>query len=395
MKAVILAAGKSTRTYPLSLTRPKALLPVANKPILQHLLESLEGLVEEAVLVVGYRKRMIEERFGKEFRGIRLRYVEQKSQLGTGHAVLSAEGLVKGRFMVMVGDDYFHRDNVRDALRHRYSALVQRVKDPSRFGVWVVEKGLVKGFAEKPEKFVSDLANYSLYSLDEKIFPEIRKLRKSVRGEYELNEAVNSLARNDDVHTVDSKGGWMPIGYPWHLLDVNERLLSGMKPGMEGKVEKNATIKGNVSVGKGTVIMNGAYIEGPVSIGEDCSIGPNCYIRPYTSIGNNCRIGNGVEVKNCIIMDSTRIGHLSYFGDSVIGSGVNIGCGTVSANLRHDGKSVSCMVKGKGIDTGRAKFGTVIGDGVKTGVNTAIYPGRMIWPGKRTMPCEKVDKDLM
>ena len=107
MKAVVLAAGKSTRTYPLTLTRPKPLLEVANKPILQHNLESLSGLIDEVILVVGYRKEMIKERFGEEFNGIKLTYVEQKEQLGTGHALLHAEGYVSGRFLVLMGDDIY------------------------------------------------------------------------------------------------------------------------------------------------------------------------------------------------------------------------------------------------------------------------------------------------
>jgi UDP-N-acetylglucosamine diphosphorylase/glucosamine-1-phosphate N-acetyltransferase len=396
MQAVILAAGKSTRTYPLTLTRPKVMLPVANKPILQHNLETLRGFIDEAIIVVGYRRGMIEDYFGEEFQGIKMTYAEQKEQLGTGHAVLAAEGLVKGRFIAMVGDDIFRRENVRDVLRHRYSVLFQRVKDPSRLGVWVLENGLVRGFAEKPREFVSDLANCSLYALDEGIFQEIRELKKSERGEYELNEAVNSVTNREDVHGVDSGGRWLSIGYPWNLLEANEALLGEMKASkVRGEIEPNATIRGNVSIGRGTLVKNGVYIEGPAVIGEKCVIGPNCYIRPSTSIGNGCRIGNAVEIKNCIIMDNTKIGHLSYFGDSVLGYDVNIGGGNMAANLRHDRGSVKTYVRGGLVDTGREKFGTVIGDGARTGVNTSIYPGRKIWPGKHTAPGDVLKKDVL
>jgi bifunctional UDP-N-acetylglucosamine pyrophosphorylase/glucosamine-1-phosphate N-acetyltransferase len=395
MQAVILAAGKSTRTCPLTLTRPKALLPVANKPILQHNLENLRGLIDEAVIVVGYRKEMIEKLFGKKFQNIRITYVEQNQQLGTGHAVLSAEDYVEGRFMVMNGDDIYHRDNLQDVLDYDYSLLVEKVQDPSRFGVWVVEKNRVKGFAEKPKKFVSDIANCGLYVVDSGIFDCLRGIKKSERGEYEFNEAVNMFAKKHEVNCVVSNGKWLTIGYSWHLLEANEKLLREMKDSrIEGEVEPNATIKGAVSVGKGTIVLNGSYIEGPVLIGENCSIGPNCYIRPFTSIGNGCRIGNAVEIKNCIIMDNTRIGHLSYFGDSVLGFDVNIGGGSMAANVRHDRENVRTYVSEELVDTGRVKFGTVIGDCVKTGVNTSIYPGRKIWPGKHIMPCEIVKKDV-
>ena len=395
MKAVILAAGKSTRTYPLTLSIPKVLLPIANKPLLQHNLENLEGSVDEAILIVGYKREMIEERFGSNFKGIKLTYAEQKDQLGTGHAVLPAEGHVKGRFIVMNGDDIYNRSNIKDVIDFNYSLLVEKVKDPGRFGVWVTEDNKVKDFAEKPKEFISDLANCGLYVLDDRIFDEIKKLKKSERGEYEINEAINAFAKYQDVNCVVSNNRWLSVGYPWSLLEVNEKLLGEMKDSdIQGKVEPNATIKGNVWVGKETVIRNGAYIEGPVIIGDNCSIGPNCYIRAFTSIGSNCRVGNAVEIKNCIIMDNTKIGHLSYFGDSIVGSNVNIGGGTIVANIRHDNKNVKTYVNGNLTDTGRKKFGTVIGDNVKTGMNTSIYPGRKIWPEKQTSPCQVVDKDL-
>ncbi len=396
MKAVIMAAGKSTRTNPLTKTRPKALLPIANKPILQHNLENLDGLVDEVILVVGYRKEMIEERFGKNFGGIKLTYVEQKDQMGTAHAVLPAEGHVKGRFVVMNGDDIYHKDNIKDVIDSDYSLLVQKVKDPTRFGVWVTEDNKIRGFAEKPKKFVSDVANCGLYVVDERIFPEIKKLKKSERGEYELNEAINSFAKTQDINCVVANKRWLSIGYPWSLLDVSEKVLECMEnPRIEGEVEPNATIKGNVWIGKGTVVKNGSYIEGPVMIGENCSIGPNCYIRPSTTIGNNCKVGNAVEIKNCIVMDNTRIGHLSYFGDSVLGCGINVGAGCIAANLRHDKCNVKTHVNGNLTDSGRRKLGTTIGDNASLGINTSIYPGRNIWPDKCTVPCQVVDKDIM
>ena len=394
MQAVILAAGKSTRTYPLTLTRPKALLNVANKPLLQQNLENLRGLIDEAIIVVGYRKEMIRDYFGSEFMGIKMRYVEQKEQLGTGHAVMPAESRVKGRFIIMNGDDVFRRDSIKEMMRQGYSVLGERVEDPSGFGVWVTDKGKVTGFAEKPRKHVSDIANCGMYLVDVGIFDSIRKLKKTERGEYELNEAVNAFAGDNDVRCVISGGGWLSVGYPWHVLDVNGSLLDGMKPEMLGRAETGATLKGKVSVGKGTVIKSGAYIEGPVAIGEDCSIGPNCYIRPGTSIGKGCRVGNAVEIKNSVLMDGSKAGHLSYVGDSVIGCNVNIAAGTLIANLRHDRGNVKTMVKGRLVDTGRKKLGTIMGDGSKTGAGTMIYPGRKIWPGKQTLPGEVVKKDV-
>ncbi len=395
MKAVILAAGKSTRTYPLTLTVPKVLIRVAGKSLLEHNLEALKGLVDEAVLVVGYRREMVEKALGHEFQGIRLAYAEQEEQLGTGHAILAAEPYTgKDEFIVMMGDDIYSRENVEMLLKGTPSLLAQGVEDPSSFGVWTEKKGLVSGFQEKPGKAKSSLANCGLYVLGSEVFPHIRKLGKTHRGEYELNEAVNGLAMERPVRIVRATKGWVPVGYPWNLLEANRFLLGGMEPSMKGDVEEGATLKGMVSVGEGTSVLAGSYIEGPVMIGRDCLIGPNCYIRPYTSIGDGCRVGNASEVKNSVIGDGSKVPHLNYVGDSVIGRDVSLAAGSITANLRHDRGVVKSMVKGGLVRTGRSKFGAVIGDGVRLGVRTIIYPGRKIWPGKTTLPGQVVDRDI-
>ncbi|HDD72549.1 MAG TPA: glucose-1-phosphate thymidylyltransferase [Candidatus Aenigmarchaeota archaeon] len=396
MQAVILAAGKSTRTYPLTLTRPKVLLEVMNKPIIQHNLEGLTGLVDEVIVIVGYKKEMVIERFGNEFRGMRLKYVEQDEQLGTAHAVLKAEGFVKDRFLVLMGDDIYERSLFEECVKHDMCVTARRVKDPERFGVWITEGKRVKGFAEKPKEFVSDLANCGCYVLDREIFPEIRRLERSERGEYELNEAVNALAEKREVNVIDAGNRWVAVTYPWNLLDANEVLLGRVRESrIDGEVEEYAKIKGPAVIGEGTLVKSGAYIEGPVVIGKNCKIGPNCFIRPFTSIGNNCRIGNCVEIKNSIIMDGSKIGHLSYIGDSVIGYNVNIGGGTLTANLRHDGENIKSLVKEEMINTYRRKLGVIIGDNAKTGINTSFYPGRKVWPGRTTLPGEIVRSDVM
>jgi UDP-N-acetylglucosamine diphosphorylase/glucosamine-1-phosphate N-acetyltransferase len=395
MKAVILAAGKSTRTYPLTVTIPKALIKVAGKPLIQHNLEALRGLADEAVLVVGYRRGMIEKALGHEFQGIRLTYAGQKEQLGTGHALLAAEPHLREGFLVMMGDDIYSRENIEMLLKEKPSLLAQEVKNPSDFGVWVEKKGLVSGFQEKPEQAKSNLANCGLYVLEPDIFPHIRKLGKTSRGEYELNEAVNRLARERPVRVFRATEGWVPVGYSWDLLEANRFLLEGVKPRMDGEVEEGATLKGKVSIGEGTRVLAGSYIEGPVMIGRDCLIGPNCYIRPHSTIGDGCRVGNASEVKNSVIGDRSKVPHLNYVGDSVIGRDVSLAAGSITANLRHDGGAVRSHVKGELVETGRSKFGAVIGDGVRLGVRTIIYPGRKIWPGKATLPGQVVDRDIV
>lgn len=186
------------------------------------------------------------------------------------------------------------------------------------------------------------------------------------------------------------------IKYPWEFLKLNADVLNAMPASSpKGKISPLAHIDGSLHLGEGSAILPGVVIEGNVVIGENCKIGPNAYIRGNTSIGNNCRIGNAVEIKNSVIYHNTMISHLSFVGDSVIGSHVTLGAGTIVSNFRHDGKNHRSMAGGRLIDTHLEKFGTIIGDGVRTGANTVIYPGRKIGRARTTLPCAIVTKDLM
>ena len=186
------------------------------------------------------------------------------------------------------------------------------------------------------------------------------------------------------------------VEYPWNFLDLHERLLERVSQDDSG-FSANETAQlaegARLLVGKGTKVLPGVYVEGLVIIGEDCKIGPNLYLRGPISIGNNCHIGQAVELKNAIVGDGTNVGHLSYIGDSVLANKVNLGAGTITSNLRHDGKNHRSAVDGKIMDTGRRKFGTIVGDGVHTGIHTSLYPGRKLGPGTTTLPGEIVSKD--
>lgn len=184
------------------------------------------------------------------------------------------------------------------------------------------------------------------------------------------------------------------LRFPWDLLRANELFLATLSEGrIEGDVHASAVVEGILHLGKGSRILPGVFIEGNVVIGENSTIGPNCYLRGATSIGSHCRIGQSVEIKNSIVLNSTNIAHLSFVGDSILGEHVNLGAGTIISNFRHDGASHRSMVDDTLVDTGRIKFGAIIGDRVHTGIHTSIYPGRKLWPGTTTLPGEIVRKD--
>lgn len=187
-----------------------------------------------------------------------------------------------------------------------------------------------------------------------------------------------------------------PIRYPWDLLAANERFVASLAgEHIQGVVHPSAVIEGIIHLGAGARILPGVLIEGNVIIGANSKVGPNCYLRGNTSIGEGCHIGQSVEIKNCLILSGTNVGHLSYVGDSVLGEKVNFGAGTIVSNLRHDGGNHRSMVNGELMDTGRRKFGCIVGDGVRTGIHTSIYSGRKLWPKTTTRPGEIVSRDVV
>jgi bifunctional UDP-N-acetylglucosamine pyrophosphorylase/glucosamine-1-phosphate N-acetyltransferase len=189
---------------------------------------------------------------------------------------------------------------------------------------------------------------------------------------------------------------WLDIGRPWDLLTATTRLLSikNTTPHVQGDIEQGATIHGPVHIEKGARIRSGVYIEGPVYIGRHSDIGPNSYIRPFTSIENNVRIGHACEVKNSIILSETHIGHLSYIGDSIIGTNCNFGAGTITANLRLDEANINVRIKEHLQDSGRRKLGIIMGDNVKTGINVQFMPGIKIGYNAWIGPGTQVTKDV-
>lgn len=186
------------------------------------------------------------------------------------------------------------------------------------------------------------------------------------------------MAKGHDIDIVQLKEGWLDVGRPWDLLKANNILMSSIKGRIDGTVEAGAYLKGEVVVEKGALVRSGAYIEGPCYISEGCDIGPNCYIRPSTCLGRDVRVGASVEVKNSIIMAGSHIPHHNYVGDSIIGERCNLGAGTKVANLRFDDGQVKVAYKGELIPSGRRKLGVIMGDDVKTGINSMIDAGTVI-----------------
>ena len=386
LKAIILSAGEGSRMRPLTLTKPKTMLPVAGKPIIQYNIESLrDNGITDILLIVCYKEEIVRNYFGdgSDF-GVNISYKTQKDFLGTANAISYGEYFIDDSIIVLNGDIILDDEIIHEIIKkYNYLSpdtlmLLTEVEDPSAFGVVEIENGNIKNIVEKPkrEEAPSNLVNAGIYIFNKDIFDKIRETEISERGEYEITDSV-SLQIEDNKTVIGHKTSkdWIDVGRPWELIEVNEELIGKLKTEIKGTVEAGAVIHGEVFLDEGSVIKAGVYIEGNVYIGKNCDIGPNSYIRGNTYFGDNVHVGNAVEIKNSIIMENTNVSHLSYVGDSVIGSNCNIAAGTNIANLRFDNATIKTKIKNQKIDSGRRKLGAIIGDSVKTGINSSFSPG--------------------
>ncbi len=383
---MILSAGEGSRMRPLTLTKPKTMLPVAGKPIIQYNIESLrDNGITDILLIVRYKEEIVRNYFGdgSDF-GVNISYKTQKDFLGTANAISYGEDFIDDSIIVLNGDIILDDEIIHEIIKkYNYLSpdtlmLLTEVEDPSAFGVVEIENGNIKNIVEKPkrEEAPSNLVNAGIYIFNKDIFDKIRETEISERGEYEITDSV-SLQIEDNKKVIGHKTSkdWIDVGRPWELIEVNEELIGKLKTEIKGTVEAGAVIHGEVFLDEGSVIKAGVYIEGNVYIGKNCDIGPNSYIRGNTYFGDNVHVGNAVEIKNSIIMENTNVSHLSYVGDSVIGSNCNIAAGTNIANLRFDNATIKTKIKNQKIDSGRRKLGAIIGDSVKTGINSSFSPG--------------------
>ena len=405
MKAIILSAGEGTRMRPLTLTKPKTMLPVAGKPIIQYNIEALrDSGVTDILLIVNYKESIVKDYFkdGKDL-GVKISYKTQEELVGTANAIEYGKDFVDDTFFVLNGDIILDKELIKNIFEEysNYNVdtlmVLKEVENPSHFGVVEIENNLVKNIVEKPslEEAPSNLVNTGVYIFNKDIFDKIAKTTKSERGEYEITDSLAmQIKENLVVRGFKTDKEWIDIGRPWELIEINEILLKEIKTNIKGKVENGAYIHGEIFLDEGSVIRSGVYIQGSVYIGKNCDIGPNSYIRGNSYFGNDVNVGNAVEIKNSIIMDNTNVNHLSYVGDSVIGSNCNLAAGTNIANLRFDNENIKVNIKDKKVDAGRRKLGAILGDNVKTGINSSFSPGVKVGVNSSIGPDVLIHKDV-
>jgi glucose-1-phosphate thymidylyltransferase len=329
LKGIVLHGGAGTRLRPLTHTGPKQLIPVANKPISQHVLEDLkEAGIKDVAIVLGdlFPEKVVDKYGNGEALDLKITYVRQGEPKGIAHAIGLCEGFVGASpFTVYLGDNLL-KGGINKVTKEFESSqldcmvLLCKVKDPERFGVAEFDaQGRLVKLVEKPKKPLSKYALTGIYFFRPVIFDAIKQLKPSWRGELEITEAIQHLLENKlDVGYRFVESWWKDTGTPEDILESNRLILDELQPDIRGDVEDERSIQGRVAIGEKSRIGKGALVRGPAVIGYGTVIDPQVYIGPYTSIGNNVRITRG-EIENSIIMDNCYIEVNEKITESLIG----------------------------------------------------------------------------
>ncbi|GGM66115.1 glucose-1-phosphate thymidylyltransferase [Halarchaeum rubridurum] len=359
MKAVILAAGEGTRLRPLTETRPKPMLRVANRPLLEHVVTAVRDAgIDEVVLVVGYRRERIQSYFGDgDDWGVDIEYATQEKQLGTGHAVLQAESFVEGPFVALNGDRIVESDDiarVADALREtgETTLAVARASRPSDYGVVSLEGDSVVDIVEKPPRHAapSDVVNAGIYGFGPSIFDALRET--TAEGELAVTDTLERLAGESAVDAVMLDGRWIDVSYLWDLLRVNASLV-------EAATAESAHVDAEASV------------VGDVAVGDDVRVRPGARILTGTALGDSVTVGANAVVANSVVLPDATIGAGAVVRDAVVGENA-----TVGPNVTVEGGETNVAVNGRVHEN--VRLGGVVGDNAHVGGATTLAPGTVL-----------------
>lgn len=394
MKVLLLAAGRSKRMKPIE---DKNFLSFLGKPLIQHQIEMIVKAGFEELILVGGKHNLVMlselENALREFLKIKISLVEQKNlDLGMCGAVLAARELIGSEpILVLSSNDVFEIEALelmkKAAKNEDAESYILAKKILGYFPggyLKVDENGFIKQIIEKPEpgKEPSNLINLvaHLHKNPKNLIGFLEKVvsKKDDLYEVALGKMMDSGCK---LKAMEYNGLWQPIKYPWDVHKVFNLLFSKAKKYISSSadVSKHAVINGDVIIGERVRIFDGAVVNGPCYIGNDSVVATNSLVRD-SNVGENCIIGFGTEVARSVLGHDVWT-HSNYIGDSVIGDNVSFGSGTVTGNLRLDEGEVEVIVDGKKINAHTNKFGAIIGNHVRVGVNTSLMPGIKIGGG--------------
>jgi glucose-1-phosphate thymidylyltransferase len=382
-QAVILAAGEGQRLRPFTALKPKVMIPIANRPILQYVVEALAvNGVRHIVMVVGYRKEQVQDYFGSgEQFGVKIDYVTQRQQLGTAHALKQAQESAEERFLVLSGDNIIEPDTIAQFVKAEPTALlIKEQENVSKYGVVVTKGGIVQEVVEKPREAPSNLINTGIYTFDRGVFEFIGE-------ELDLTTVLQKMiAEKHPLVAHETRGQWLDVVYPWDILRLNDVALNQISLTIRGTVERGVSIKGPVSIGKDSVVRSNTYIVGPALIGENCEIGPSVCILPSTTIGDNVIVCPFTQLKNSVIGSNVYLGSGSTLEDSILDSGTFV-----------EGHFIASSAEAKvevDEEYHRVRIGAMLGEYCYLESNVVVRPGIIVGNHCRVKALKIVGENL-
>jgi bifunctional UDP-N-acetylglucosamine pyrophosphorylase/glucosamine-1-phosphate N-acetyltransferase len=404
MKAVILAGGRGIDLFPLTQTRPKPMITLLGKPILEYLIKELKEVgLTDILIVTGYKGDQIRDYFKKgKALGVSIQYADQGEEEGIVAAILAAEEFTndESSFLLLFGDIVSETGLIQRALNafeNTQSDMTMTLTlqgDTGDFGIVEIDPmGMVKKAGIKK----AELSSRSKY-VDAGCFIIKTEIFEEIRSGASLGQAINNrIEKGDKVAAAIWEKEWIDIGKPWNIIEANKLLLSKVKETRIANdviIGANVELKNSVIIESGTEICAGAVLNGPLYIGPNSYIGNNTLIRDHCSIGEGAIIGFGSEVKNSILFEGAKIFGLCYVGDSVIGKNTILSSGAITVNTETPRKEIEMNVGGKSLPTGFTKLGAIIGDCCEIGVNCLIFPGRKIASNSVVSPGTSVKADI-
>jgi len=384
MQAIILAAGESSRFWPLN-QKNKSLIKIMGRPLIWYTIDSLKKNDIKEIIIVQGKKKEIEDELKNYNFDLDIKYIIQKEPKGMGDALYQVKDFLNNQFLLLdvarfeAGDYLKLLSEKQKKTGASLILLGAKTANPQFYGVFKLERDIVKEVVEKPErgKEPSNIKNVVVQLLPKEFMDYLRRVPEEM---YSFENALSLYAREKDVRVVMLEKEPPSLKYPWNLLEITKSLMDRY---LESKIEKSAevskkaTIEGKVYVGENTKVFEGAVIKGPCYIGPDSIIGNNSLVRNYCNLEKKTLIGALAEVARCSLQDNVHI-HSGYFGDSILGKGCRVGAGTITANVRADRKNIKSLVKGEKIETELTSFGVIVGENSKFGIHSGTMPGVLI-----------------
>lgn len=404
MKVLFLCGGNGRRMFPL--TEDKFLMRFMGKTLLEYQMQLAFGAgLTNVILVCNPKNLERVKAIAETFPSASIEIAVQEKPLGIGNALESAAQLLDQELVIVNPNDVFDITAYTALLEsHRQGRVGSRIigyRVNKYFpGGYLVtnERGDLAGIIEKPGpgNEPSDMVNLLVHwhSDPRVLLSYISRVETEKDDVYE--HALDAMCKDGKrIHVVPYSGAWHAIKYPWNILDGMQHFLDCTEAYVSptAQISNRAVIEGKVFIADNARVMENAIIRGPVYIGPRTIIGNNTLVRAYSHIGADCVIGFATEIKSSYVGDGNSF-HMNYLGDSVVGDHCNFGAGTITANWRFDEKEISVRIGDSLVKTGRDKFGAIVGDNCRTGINVSIMPGVKIGPDSIIGPSVCLTKDV-